>query len=1621
MGVLNYNGALYLATGIDNSGLKRDASEAERIIEGLGSAAKKVGQMMGVAFTLDTAKNLIGQIVNIRGEFQKLETAFGVLLQSKEKASAMMREAVELAGTTPFSLQDVASGSKQLLAYGFEAKDITGTLRMLGDVAAGLGLPLERLTYLYGTTLTQGRLMSRDLMQFTTSGIPLLQELANQFGVTTKEVQALVEEGRVGFPEVQKAFEAMTGAGGKFHGMMEEMSKTVTGQVEKLKDAIDVMFNEIGKSQEGVIYKAIDGASSLVENYKAVGSVLADIVVAYGAYKGVMMTMEAGRQVVQGAQYAEEAKQLQDLLSAEQQAALSKQGLSKYSAEYVSAVKTEVAANVEAAKEALNKARAEVVAANQTLASKRQEYIEAKNLEAARTSELASIKAAGTAKKIEAAERNLAAAATKKEAAAAAFMSAQREFNARKVAVETAAKQANTVATAANTAAQNANVTVLQRMGSISGAVASKLGQLASALAPSLYVAAAAAMIAIGQALYEIYSKGSAAEQAMNAINEAARRAAEDINTETSKVETLVKVLESETATRDMKEKALQDLHALYPSILGDLKQEDFLTGQATESIKRYIQARTQQIQLDRLAQQQDEAQSRLDAAKRGDGVSWNQKLLFTAQEALLGASIGVFALAGKKPMELNTIDKRVNARIEAANAKEATAAKATLDEVDKKIEEIINQPPKNVGTAVKNIQDKLAGLGKWTVTNTNDTVDQVVDKIETAKKKLASQRKMAQNGLIDVKDIEETEGQIDELEKKYQKMTGEKYDKSKEAAAAAKRHAKALAKEKKDVAAAMAEIEELTRNARKRIEDADLEMMDEGLEKKLQKIDLDYQRELEEIEEWKKRLEKANEKATGKKDLTQDQTLAYYNSIGRERVKHERERANATNEWKRKEAEAYDEMLQAFGSYKEKEAAIAREYARKIADAEKEGRTNEAERLRREAIQKQAAAAESELGKDDTLKTFFKHTEKQTLQAAKKARAEIANTIKYLKTKGEEGTVSAEKAKLLLRMLGDPDQVRQTLEGLDADLQKIDDTIEGIQNQKVFDALIANFKKLRKAASGSQEQMAALNGVINGMSNIGSMVTQLGNAMSDCDIKAGKVVSTIGSAITNAASFAAAGASVGGPWGAVAGAVVGAASAIIPAIGKVEEWTDAMEKSYQSQLKWLDQAKAASMEIVKGYGSIEEKLKAATEAANIAAEELEVIKEKTRERNSKKANDGDGHSTGYYNADRALGFVQQRGGFDNYNRFWENTPEANGYKSAEKRYRWDKHVVQGKKRGSQGAGYFEMEWDRGYRPQSVEGFNVEELERNGIDIKRLLTDTANYTQKLTLEQLTMLTRTHSAFLKVLDSSTQDAISARKKMLEDGKKRQEEELAGFTGVSFDGLLSEYESFLKKAGDGSKDLGKTIEGHLRDAIVKGLIDKKTEERIKKAYERIANLMQNREKMSAEEYQKQLQEAKDELTQIYKELAEKKKEAFDKTGLKDYEETKENSMRGALAKASQESIDLLAGVMGAIRVSIEQIVRLLNESRGKGGGVAEYYDSIRQSFAALREIQIAGWKEVTAIKDMVQQIHVTQVTVAQLPQTVADHTASIKETSRRMAESITAINNSGVKIKGGGLGL
>lgn len=266
------------------SNVVTDADRMDIAMKRLASTLGQIGAGVSLA-------GLVRQIARTRGEFQQLEVAFTTLLQSKEKADALMSQMVELAAKTPFDLQGVASGARQLLAYGFAAEDVTDVLTRLGNVAAGLGLNLQDLTWLYGTTAVQGRLYTRDVMQFQSRGIDLAGELATQLGKTRAEISQMVTEGKIGFPEVQKAIENMTNEGGKFYNLMQEQSKTITGLISNLGDAIDMMFNDIGKSQEGVITSVLQGTISLVENYQKVLDIVTQLVIAYGTYKTALIVL----------------------------------------------------------------------------------------------------------------------------------------------------------------------------------------------------------------------------------------------------------------------------------------------------------------------------------------------------------------------------------------------------------------------------------------------------------------------------------------------------------------------------------------------------------------------------------------------------------------------------------------------------------------------------------------------------------------------------------------------------------------------------------------------------------------------------------------------------------------------------------------------------------------------------------------------------------------------------------------------------------------------------------------------------------------------------------------------------------------------------------------------------------------------------------------------------------------------------------------------------------------------------------------------------------------------------------------------------------------------------------
>ena len=273
--------------------VRRTAQDIEQSGLSIEQMFNRIQRAAALSLAGFSAKEFIQKVVQVRGEFQQLEVAFTTMLGSAEKANALMQQLVKTAAVTPFDLQGVTQGAKQLLAYGIEAEKVNDTLVHLGDIAAGLSIPLNDLVYLYGTTMTQGRMFTQDLRQFMGRGIPLADELAKQFGVTKDKVGELVTAGKVGAEEFNKAIMSMSSEGGKFAGLMEAQSKTITGQISNIEDAIDSMFNNIGQQSEGIINDSLSVVASLVENYEKVGKVILSVVATYGVYKAAVMTVTA--------------------------------------------------------------------------------------------------------------------------------------------------------------------------------------------------------------------------------------------------------------------------------------------------------------------------------------------------------------------------------------------------------------------------------------------------------------------------------------------------------------------------------------------------------------------------------------------------------------------------------------------------------------------------------------------------------------------------------------------------------------------------------------------------------------------------------------------------------------------------------------------------------------------------------------------------------------------------------------------------------------------------------------------------------------------------------------------------------------------------------------------------------------------------------------------------------------------------------------------------------------------------------------------------------------------------------------------------------------------------------
>lgn len=288
-------GSLVVNLGANLQGLQKGLQKAQGMVGSFASrtasaVSSAVRSAAGITATLGAGGLTAGLVgaVKMAADVESLAVQFEVLTGSADKARNVMQQIRQFAAETPFETGEIAQAARQLIAFGSNSETVVSELRMLGDIASGIGQPLGEIAEIYGKARVQGRLFGEDINQLTGRGIPVIGELARQFGVAESEVKKLVEDGRVGFPELQRALQSLTSNGGRFSGMMQRMSQTTAGKFSTMVDYFKAISIEIGTALLPAVNSVMTAIISGVDEFNRWGES------GEGAIGGIMRAIKNG-------------------------------------------------------------------------------------------------------------------------------------------------------------------------------------------------------------------------------------------------------------------------------------------------------------------------------------------------------------------------------------------------------------------------------------------------------------------------------------------------------------------------------------------------------------------------------------------------------------------------------------------------------------------------------------------------------------------------------------------------------------------------------------------------------------------------------------------------------------------------------------------------------------------------------------------------------------------------------------------------------------------------------------------------------------------------------------------------------------------------------------------------------------------------------------------------------------------------------------------------------------------------------------------------------------------------------------------------------------------------------
>lgn len=236
-----------------------------------GTLLGRLKTLAGSYLSVFTAFRYVKSLVDVTGFFEQQQVALEGILGSASAATKAIGQLKQMALQSPKQFKDLVGDAKQLSAYGIEAQKLLPTVKQLADISVGLGVDMSRLVLAYGQVKSASVLRGQELRQFTEAGVPMVEKLAEKFTdlngrlVTTGEVFDLISKRQVSFEMVAEVLRDMTAEGGKFYNMQENISETLYGQVQKIKDLWTINLADTGSGISGVLMAGVKAIQLMIK------------------------------------------------------------------------------------------------------------------------------------------------------------------------------------------------------------------------------------------------------------------------------------------------------------------------------------------------------------------------------------------------------------------------------------------------------------------------------------------------------------------------------------------------------------------------------------------------------------------------------------------------------------------------------------------------------------------------------------------------------------------------------------------------------------------------------------------------------------------------------------------------------------------------------------------------------------------------------------------------------------------------------------------------------------------------------------------------------------------------------------------------------------------------------------------------------------------------------------------------------------------------------------------------------------------------------------------------------------------------------------------------------------